>query len=251
LLPISYEEIRNIIQSRSQRIGELEQLRQEIADSYAVEAADVKTLEAGLRLHLALKQVARTKDIDAFATECWTGCPRELGLNPCLGFVEDAYTLACEGDVMLSVSLLLVRYLTGRRAYVGDLYDLDLDGSLTLVHCGGPASLASDKRDVVLATSPLAIERGFETMTCRPRLETGPVTLLRFYGLSCDKMHVAMGELSSCDQSANLAVKVRIAGNRGDFLNQCFGNHYLLAAGDIRPELSLLTRWLGITMIET
>jgi hypothetical protein len=64
-------------------------------------------------------------------------------------------------------------------------------------------------------------------------------------------MHVAMGELLNCDQSANLTVNVRIAGDRRDFLGQCFGNHYVLAAGDIRPELSLLTRWLGITMLET
>jgi L-fucose isomerase-like protein len=66
-----------------------------------------------------------------------------------MGFIEDAYTLACEGDVMLCISLLLVRYLTGQGAYVGDLYDLDLDGILTLIHCGAPASLASTGRNLV------------------------------------------------------------------------------------------------------
>jgi L-fucose isomerase-like protein len=95
------------------------------------------------------------------------------------------------------------------------------------------------------------MERGFETMTCRPRLEPGPVTLVRFYGLDCDKMHVAKGELLSCEQSPNLMVKVRIDGNRRDFLEQCFGNHYVLAAGDIRDELNLICQWLGITQFET
>jgi hypothetical protein len=42
-------------------------------------------------------------------------------MNPCLGFIEDAYTLACEGDVMLCISLLMARYLTGASAYAGDL----------------------------------------------------------------------------------------------------------------------------------
>ncbi len=53
-------------------------------------------------------------------------------MNPCLGFIEDEYTLACEGDVMLCISLLVVRYLTGASAFNGDLFDLDLDGMLTL-----------------------------------------------------------------------------------------------------------------------
>lgn len=251
LLPIAFEEIRDCIQGTSHRLHEIEQSRQEITSSYAVNAADVKSLDAGLKLHLALKQVAQEQKIDAFAAECWTGFPRELGLNPCLGFIDDAYTLACEGDVMACVSLLIVRYLTGTRAYIGDLYDLDLDGNLTLVHCGAPASLASNKREVVLSKSQLAMERGFETMTCRPRLEAGLVTLFRFYGRDCDKMHVALGELSSCEPSPNLMVNVRVTGNRWDFIGQCFGNHYVVAAGDIRPELKLLSKWLGITIFET
>jgi L-fucose isomerase-like protein len=216
-----------------------------------VAAADRGALTAGARLHLALKQAARDQHLDAFAAECWTGLPRELGLNPCLGFVEDAYTLACEGDVVLAVSLLIVRYLTGTRAYVGDLYDLDLDGRLTLVHCGGPASLAANNAAVVLAKSELAQQRGFETITCRPRLPAGPVTLFRLYGPNCDQLHMALGDLTGCEQSPNLSVAVQLAGSRWDFLSQCFGNHYVVAPGDIRPELILLSKWLGIQVSET
>ena len=226
-------------------------MRRQISNSYAVDTAAVKSLDAGIKLHLALKQIAQEQKIDGFATECWSGFPRELGLNPCLGFIEDAYTIACEGDVMLCISLLLARHLTGRSAYVGDLYDVDLDGQVTLVHCGAPVSLASNKRDVALSKSQLASDRGFETVTCRPRLDTGQVTLFRFYGGECDKMHVALGELTSSELNPNLTVKVSLAGDRWDFLGQCFGNHYVAAPGDIRRELKLLGGWLGITIIET
>jgi L-fucose isomerase-like protein len=176
---------------------------------------------------------------------------QELGLNPCLGFIEDAYALACEGDVMLCVSLLMLRSLTGSGAYVGDVYDLDLDGVLTLTHCGAPASLAPSKAEVVLGRSHLASERGFETLTCRPRLQPGQVTVFRFYGPACDRLHLASGNLLSCDRSPNLSVKIRIEADRWDFLAQCFGNHYLVVAGDIRAELRLLCKWFGITIFET
>ena len=251
LVPISFQETRNSIQSISQRMSGVEQLQQEITTSYTINAVDIDALDAGIQLHLALKQMALEQKIDGFATECWSGFPREIGLNPCMGFVEDAYTLACEGDVMLCISLLLVRYLTGSGAYVGDLYDLDLDGILTLIHCGAPTMLASNSGEVVLSKSQLALERGFETMTCRPRLENGPVTLFRFYGRECDKLHLASGELLGSGLSPNLTVKVKLNSNRWDFLDQCFGNHYVVVAGEIRRELQLLGKWLGITIFET
>ena len=251
LLPIPFGDVRDAMRAESLRAAEIERARQRLASSHTVQAVETRALDAGLALHLALKRLAQEQGIAGFATECWSGLPRELGLNPCLGFVDDAYTLACEGDVMLCVALLIVRYLTGAGAYVGDVYDLDLDGVLTLTHCGAPASLASHPNRVVLAPSPLAAERGFETVTCRPQLSAGPATIFRFYGQGCDKMHLALGELTSSDSSANSTVRVKLNGSRWDFLDQCLGNHYLVAAGDIRDELKMLCNWLAITIFET
>jgi len=251
LIPIPFEEIRGAMASVSERGAGIQQARQEITGLYTVAAEYGAALEAGLLLHQALKQVAREHGLEAFATECWTGFPRELGLNPCLGFVEEAYTLACEGDVMLCAGLLIARGLTGASAWAGDVYDLDLDGVLTLVHCGAPASLASSPRDVVLGQSQLAVQRGFQTLTCRPRLQPGPVTLLRLYGRECNKMHLAVGEITSSQTSPDLAVQVRLGGSRGEFLKQCLGNHYVMAAGDLRRELRQLGTWLGIQLFET
>jgi len=251
LIPISFEEIRNEIQSISNDRNDVRELQQALTTSYKIAATDSNALNAGIELHLAIRKLAIEQRIDGFATECWSGLPRELGLNPCMGFVEDAYTLACEGDAILCISLLLVRYLADTSAYVGDLYDLDMNGIITLVHCGAPASLAMSREEIVVSRSQLALERGFETITCRPRLEKGPVTLFRFYGLECDKLHLAFGELLSSEPTPNLTVKVALNGNRWDFLNQCFGNHYVMVKGDIRSELKLLGKWLGITIFET
>lgn len=251
LLPLPFETIRASMQTSAGQTPALEQFHKEIASSYKVDAADGNALDAGSRLHLALKKLALEQKIDGFVTECWSGFPRELGLNPCLGFIEDAYALACEGDMLLCISLLIVRYLNSISAFVGDLYDLERDGILTLTHCGAPASLASNKSEVVLAKSQLALERGFETITCRPRLDRGPVTVFRYYGPECDRLHLAPGELISCEQTPNVTVKVRLNANRWDFLGQCLGNHYLVVAGDIRSELKLFCKWSGITIFET
>ena len=251
LLPISFDAVRTTIQTISGKVQVFKESYSEITSAFKVDAADENALDAGIKLHLALKQIALEQKLDGFAAECWSGFPRELGLNPCLGFLEDAYTLACEGDVTLCISLLIIRYLTSKSSFVGDLYDLDLDGILTLTHCGAPASLASKKSGVILARSQLAWERGFDTMTCRPQMVQGPVTVFRFYGTECDKFHLASGELISSEQSPNLTVQIKLNGNRWDFLEQCFGNHYLVVTGDIRSEMKLLCKWIGVTIFET
>lgn len=249
LVPLSFDILRDSIQAISG--NRQEEARKEITSIYKIRSEDGNALEAGIRLHLALKQIAREQNIDGYATECWSGFPKELGLNPCLGFIEDAYTLACEGDVMLCNALLIARYLTGKSAYVGDLYDLTMDGVMTLIHCGASASLATDKTKVVLAKSQLAMQRGFETLTCRPQLQPGPMTIFRFYGRECNLLHLATGELLESKQSPNLESRIKIQGDRWDFLDQCFGNHYVAVTGDIQKELKLLCKWLNITIFET
>ncbi len=247
---IGFDRVRRSIQEMDKKSTQVEHLMLEAAGSFSGDAQD-GSLVRGILLHTALKSIAAEEKLDGFAAECWSAFPQELGCNPCLGHFEDAYTLACEGDLQLCISLLIVRFLTGQSPFAGDLYDLDMDGILTLVHCGAPASLARDKESLVLVKSERALERGFETVTCRPKLQEGPVTVFRLYGEDCSRMHLAAGELLSCSRSPDLQARVRIRGDRRDFLEHCFGNHYVVVSGDIRKELKLLSKWLGITLFET
>jgi L-fucose isomerase-like protein len=246
---IGYDEVR----AASDRVSDAEiaRARQEIAAAFAPASEGSLPLDPGLRLHIALKRISSDRQIDAFAPECWSGLPPALGLNPCLGFVEDAYEIACEGDVQLCVGLLAVRAICGRPGCAGDLYDCDLDGVVTLVHCGAPASVARRPGEAVLGLSSLAAQRGFTTVTCRPSVPEGPATLVRLSGPGCDSMHLAGGRVVGCDTSADLRVRVKLDVPREAFLERCEGNHYVAAAGDVRPELRLWAQWSGITVQET
>jgi L-fucose isomerase-like protein len=83
IFPIPFDEVRETIQSISLDVPLMDRTRQEISSSFSVDRSDVNALEAGMQLHLALKKITLEQKIDGFATECWSGFPRELGLNPC------------------------------------------------------------------------------------------------------------------------------------------------------------------------
>ena len=243
LVSISYERLRQEMNETVADQAALDHLHKLCAERVPREA-----LLPGLNLHIALKNISKELGLEAFACECWSGLPKEIGLNPCLGFIEDSYILACEGDVMLALLLLMAKYMTGTSACAADIRYLDMDNVLTLCHCGGTCAAGSD---AVLDFSNAAQEAGFDTVTCRPNIPPGPVTLVRFYGEKCDHMHAASGDLLSCDRSNDLTVSVKLHGKRSDFINECFGNHYAIISGDIRKEIFTFCEWLKIAATYT
>src|SRR5258705_222680 len=83
LLRLPYDAIRARMLHSDTPPEEPRQAHQALTTAYTIAPADENALTAGLHLHLALKRLAQEYRLDAFAAECWTGLPRELGLNPC------------------------------------------------------------------------------------------------------------------------------------------------------------------------
>lgn len=207
-------------------------------------------LVPGLKLHMVLLHLATKHSFDAYAIECWSGLPNAIGLNPCMGFMEDSYIIACEGDAVMGIMLLAVKYMTGRIPFACDIQNIDDSNIITVSHCGASSSLAVNG-DVILDMSQVAQKQGFNTIVCRPELEKGFVTMVRLYGKRFEYMHIACGELIACDRFDSFTVSIRLTGSRTGFIEECSGNHYIVVSGDIREKLRLFCKWLHISIKET
>jgi L-fucose isomerase-like protein len=101
----------------------------------------------------------------------------------------------------------------------------------------------------------IAAECGFQTVVCRPRMDAGPATVFRLFGAGCDTLHVAaecgFQTVLGAESGTDMRLQAKLRGDRWDFLRWCLGNHYVVAPGDVREELLLLSKWLGITVHET
>lgn len=249
LKPVLYDELQNlIINDDIMNDDDLKDLER-LCCSFDLRVPE-KLLMPGLKLHMVLKHLAKNDGIDAFAIECWSGLPKALGLNPCLGFIDDSYVIACEGDVVLGVMLLAIKYMVNLIPFVGDIQCIDENNIITICHCGASASLAVNG-DVILDKSSIAEEQGFSTVTCRPRLANGFVTLVRLYGKKCEYMHIAYGEIIALNRSNSFTASIILSGKREDFIEECSGNHYIVVSGDVREKLYLFGKWLQINIRET
>jgi len=249
LKPVLYEELQDLMMDNAIINEDILKKPEKLCSSFNLRAP-IESLMPGFRFHTVLKYLAECESFDAFAIECWSGLPKILGLNPCLGFMEDAYLIVCEGDVTMGIMQLAIKYMVDQTPFAGDIQYIDERNVMTVCHCGAPASLAVDG-DVILDISTVAEKQGFNTVTCRPELDEGFVTLVRLYGKRCGNMHIACGEIISCDRHESFTVSIKLYGKRADFIEECGGNHYIIVSGDVREKLRLFGKWMQIDIKET
>lgn len=223
---------------------------EDVKSRFRLEAPE-EGLKKALKLYLAIRKIQEARKLDAIALECYTELFQVFGVNPCVGFIDDQ-VIGCEGEVLNTIGLLIAKYLSGKSAMISDPYSVSDDGIITFMHCAAPATVAEDthKVHIVQSEPPSIIRTRIPVIHCRPEIPLTTVTIFRIYGKNIDKIHVTAGSVIGYDIRGALQVRVRVD-NPKAFLENIVGNHYVIAFGDIRERLKLLSDWLNIKYIET
>lgn len=224
---------------------------EQLHESFDVLVSDDLLREA-VRFDLALLHLADTHRLAGFAVECHTETNLLFGINPCLSFAhrEPRVAIGCEGDVGMAAHILMVRWLTGEDAYLGDIFSLE-DDVLALKHCGASCQMVGDGQVAIAGLkAPATVGVDRTLVMCMPQLQSGRATLMRLHGREAYRMHVAMGDVISSESGEGTSVRVRLD-RPAEFLGEVCGNHYLLAYGDLRRRLAALAEWMGIQITET
>ena len=168
---------------------------------------------------------------------------------PMAALADDGVVTSCEGDVMVTVTQVLLHYLSGTVTTYGDL--LDLSGSTALLSsCGfAPLSMAAP-------TPPPAIRElaypGFDGIVCSLTLRPGPVTLARLAEeRGSYRLVYALGEgqPSQLRQGRFPALSVMLAGDPGRLLDNIPSQHFALCPGHLDKELETAAQILGLSTL--
>jgi L-fucose isomerase-like protein len=151
--------------------GELKRL-EETTDRKSI---GVSKIEDSVRMYLAIRDICEHEDYRAVAFSCWPKLMPLKGMTGCLvnALLNNAgYPAGCEADVLSTVSMLLLHYLTGKSTVVMDLPSFDTgDNTLQLWHCGTSPFDMADAGGVKLE------HHYFADYTSDERLkDVGPVT---------------------------------------------------------------------------
>ena len=138
-------------------------------------------IELSVRMYRAIRNLCDAQEYDAVAFSCWPKLMPLKGMSGCLinALLNNAGTVAgCEADVLSTVSMLALHYLTGSTTVLMDLSKFDTqDNTLMMWHCGTSPFDMADGKGVRLDRHYFAdYTKGCTAQGCRPdhrcRLQT-------------------------------------------------------------------------------
>jgi L-fucose isomerase-like protein len=212
-----------------------------------------KALAPSWRVYEALRDLTAESRLDAVTVKCQYEMSRDWGLAPCLALsiLGDAVTSSCEGDVYLSVSQLILHYLSGGGTIAyGDIHT-GRGHDIILGACGfAPLSQARGKPIIRKHT---ALYEG--VFNASPYKE-GTVTLARLANDGAGyKLHATVGTVVDPPRLHEVGcppyswLQAHIEQPVDHFMQHLCSQHYAIAYGDWRAEMDEFCRLKGIRLI--
>ncbi len=222
-------------------------------------AADL-TIRQAVELYLAVKAKVKARNYEAVSLCDVDGVKKLLQFPPApvfmlLGEEDDVCTIP-ENDTMGAVTQLMTRYVTGQVAAYLEFYEFTKNGMLMGVPDYVPSEIVAGPVTVM----PNAFGKLNEGLLNISKIKTGRITLCRLaYTGERYSLHLAVGtalaprkweEAGWTPPAPQLpSLEIVLDGPVADFIQNVFGQHYILSYGDNTEALQDLCRLLGVDVI--
>lgn len=215
--------------------------------AYIYQDVTKEELEKVAKMYQALKELSDEYYLDAVNVKCQYELSQEYGAVaciPCSLLADSGVVTTCEGDIMTTVSAVIMYLITNQVIYYGDVLDWE-DGKILLSSCGYmPFSLSKDK-----STIRRLGHIGFEGLINSGVLREGKITMIRLYeGIGKYKMDIIEGEgiNTKLRMGRFPALNIKVNFTQEEFLEYVPSQHYCIAYGDWIKDLEELCKLMGI-----
>ena len=210
-------------------------------------------LQKAARMTLALDALGQEYHFDAINVKCHYELSEDYGFTACvpLSLLSEKYTCSCEGDIMASVSQLMLHLLTGEQTVYGDIHQvLPASGRLTFACCGFNAIGMCDPANCQICRWASDFEGILNSSPYPPGRR---VTLARLAGKGDRyKMHVTAGRTAVSEPWGEVncpplpGTDVALDDDVNWFAQNIASNHYAMVFGDVKDQLLDLCDLLDI-----
>ncbi|MHB8279334.1 MAG: hypothetical protein ACYDIA_17020 [Candidatus Humimicrobiaceae bacterium] len=221
-------------------------------------------IKDSVKLFLAIKKISEENDYSAVAFSCW---PKLMPLKEMTGCLTNSMLnsigipAGCEGDILSTISMLVLKTLTDKPVALMDLAKFDFeDNSLLLWHCGSAPIEMANKRGCICEKHYFA-DYDEKIKNCGPTTDIifkkGDVSVFRFFGEG-DKFYYFTGEFFN-------ESKKSFSGSRGwvnelkffnepvssldlanTFLMNGLPHHYPMVLQNVSDYIEEMGYWLGL-----
>ena len=204
------------------------------------------------KLCVALRKIISQKRLYSINVKCQYEFSKEYGMVMCVPLsilAEFGVVSSCEGDMMNTVSMTILKLLSGNTVTYGDT--INHSGNIVkLSTCGfAPFSLGLEGEREIRKFMP---HPGFNGIQCSFVLKPGKVTVIRLIENQCDYhllYFTGEGLNSELRQGYMPALDVKLDGDISKLVKNYSGQHFAICYGDLSLEIADLARILGIGLI--
>ena len=216
------------------------------------------------KLEIVMLRLAEEYRLDALTIQCWSAIQERIGLTPCLtnGRISTrGIPVACEGDTLGALSLLLQQWLAGDGAvpWLADILMLhpEEEDLFLAWHCGNaPAGLAAEGGGAKLR-GHCSWEEGFAggLATSELMVKPGPVSanrIVEHHG-QFKLLHVDGEMVKRNDRMRGSWGWVKVADRERmlrTVVEEGFVHHVSIVHGDLAPRIREACRYLDMKLVE-
>jgi L-fucose isomerase-like protein len=211
-----------------------------------------KDLTKVSKLYLALKGLSGELDLQAMNVKCQPEFSKEYGMVMCVPLsilAGNGVVSSCEGDILNTVSMIILGYISGGTVTYGDAIHHDDEGVL-FSSCGFiPYSFGDSGKREIRKFLP---HPGFKGIQNSFVLKKGKVTIIRLVEDKCN-YHILVitghGLDTDLRQGYMPALKVKLDGQVENLVKNYAGQHFAICYGDYSKQIVDLCNLLGINAI--
>jgi len=245
-----FKEMDRISQDEAER-AKAEEITDRLIENAQAVHMDREYVLQSVNFYLAAKNLLKRYGCNAFVIPCFEICvkriPAERKVTFCLAhslLKDEGYPSACEGDLNVLLSMMLLMYISKKAAYMGNSYIIDKEDNVMALHHDVPClkmkgldgpDLPYEIRNFTFGGWGATVRYDFS----RDKGET--VTMARF-NPEATNLLVAKGEIVGCagfnGVGCSLEAHIRVRDVVELFHREAdFGHHLAMVYGDYTREL--------------
>lgn len=211
-----------------------------------------ESLDKSAGIFSAMEKLSQERGFDAVNIKCQYEFSKEYGMVACVPLAllaEKGYVSSCEGDIMNTVSMMILAYLSGDTVTYGDAIN-HTGNVVKLSSCGFvPFSMGCKGKQCIRNFMP---HPGFAGIQCSFTLRPEKVTVLRLIEDKCGYhilYFIGKGLDTKLRQGYMPALDVELEGDISKLTENYSGQHYAICYGDLSAKIEALATILGIKTI--
>ena len=239
--------------------AEVKEQTEKLTSRFERKNVTVEDIRRAVRLAVAMKKLAKKLKLNALCFLDQHYLQKQFNTSARIGssllMEEEGFSANCEGDLLGLITMMMMKSLTGKSAFMGEWgeYDAAANSCMLMGHGVGTPDLAPSDSDVRLARTPEEWGMDGGGLNYEFLVKSGPATIAHMIEVK-DGYKMVLSDVESIEfpkiDYDEIYAMFRVKQNVKEYLEKIFdygvAHHCILGLGNMSEELNAVCDYLKL-----